>query len=1497
MFVEDQIRKNLKEVENKDKKMPKDFAEAINDAVDWQQAIEKTVEEAQNRVNNNQTLFGGHQNRIDSLRELKVELDQKIAEWRGEYKKAIQQEVKIQLAESLQEEGGLGSLLSAVGDFFGNVLKAEGDSGYVHEWTTKPWGIEFREKLPGMVPPLNQQEDILLREEFLREALEAQRPQKAAEGDQEVLMENAETTLKITRDLIESLKASYKAISEQLRLLEASNLERPIEIEKATLKNSQKVFEEQIRDHEREEHSLRTKLKIWEIQKPLYSLELQLAKAQEGNEKEKLEEARLTLLNNLFEKAKEIADRSKKGEQPMFSALADAQVFAIPLANTDDSVDNNQQISVEEEFQSIDEITFYQELLSQPEATVRQQIVSGKSAYEEKNLEIRQVLIQDKTIAGYDRALGMIVAEQKRLSDVVGRARQTLSGMKIPLGLEERIQGLEKLAEGLDKAITGHQEEHNKLLRESLRNKIVNEELEQGGFVGALAGMAKGVMGLFAGGGQRSYAYTWSTTPWGRAVNDQTAGELNKGETLLLREEVMREVIGSKLGQLSVNPNDDMPTQMAVKKEQLQEKQRLHNSLSTSDDQMTKKIGSLRAASAPEETVSEAEKSQAGLREDRIKIVGEMSALEKELRQWELDEPIYAISERTKHGDNLGKAQAELELAQKLKELIRASKDSLKVAEDESARANLKEAIQYYSTLRDDPARKLRVLQSDVFVVGHNLDSLNGKIANKDRAEALRILGAGIIAARNDLDRLSVELLFFSDISEEEKQTLESNLQASQVVIEDLKKTQGEWEKDYKNSYRVDRKKEIEKEMTGVEGTIAGAVDIVKNYISNFLNDGANEMPIFIHDWQNKPEDGVNLSYTELQIVDAEIRKKVLDERIQQQKLLVQGAQSADENKPLQAALDQFEAARTSAFYQARELSTSKLANEGDQITKLTGLKRREQKRIRSDIEEREKFLAEHPNLGDKEVAKERRRIGKLEKEFQTIEASLRRLKASYGKTLELYQKCPEPPRTMFDCLAKTAWDAVKHVASLGYLTTGLITPQEMQTRWELALQGYDWKEALKGFASLKGANKLEAAGNLVKEFLLFADEHPTHAASIFADVAMLIGYIGDESMFDTLKTGLATRLATQNLVNGMSGYVKAEKPITEADLKWFALKDFVKNGALVVAGAEAAKETWNSLIEGNRTGLLKVLQTFVWKAPQNLLIQKIVKETSPAHLNAMDVGVRVLKGDSLQTILGDRAKLVPLQIISTIADAWRNPKGFGDGLRYYINHQKALFSHALFGEKFARLTALVGIPIAGTVTAVALAMTSAAGVALAAAAFVGTFFIVAPIVYSFVNAWNYDTEKTVRDYETQSYIDSKTNEQVVERRNEKMRELKIPEQPPEEPKGIVNLAERRDRLVKTVLARLEEEYTADKAIVGDLQVREVVIPFVRETEATDLFHEEDSDDLKAYLKAYLSYKVGEEWLKDKLLAACTYELAVAVTWHETAEKYESWMRQRDYNY
>ncbi len=1244
---------------------------------------------------------------------------------------------------------------------------------------------------------------------------------------------------------------------------------------------------------------LKRELEQWELDAPFFSVDEKIRQAP-FPEREQLEVERVGLIQ------KEMLDARRHVQRLSEGPLSQSELEELNWQN--------------------ERITYYEKLIKG--SSVHKGIMLTEA------LEMHNDKLSQMDGPANDReALKIAVEWKEYVEDTIFYVENTYADQPMFDSQRKNIELLKAKAKGLEVRITRYrkgfraaykQEISEELKQEALRRGVSKEEPRS-----VLAAISAAAVDAVAKllteaihANKTEYLHEWSTTAWGRELrrDPKTTKLLDRQEDILLSEEVRCESIEKRVQLLKgLDPSADHFSVMEAKQKLLEERVNLVESLGRSRQAVLAKLDLLNESlsqgkariepSLLDQLGEVAQQLGSHLRKEKAQV----RVLKTELANWKLEEPLFELGLRIQQSKSpVVQAQLELKLEKEIKRLIKRYKA---VVDGPSVDEEAKKAVKYYTDQKNSKARKQRVLLSRTVLLEDKLARLLAMAKGTEKeagdfdrlTHVLEQAGEGVVAARAELDLLAaeIELLPFA-LPEKFKEKLKKKINIIKTLFEELKERQSSLQKQYELRYRKNRKAKIQQETS--DQLVSSAQNMIQNFVGGFQQALAAPKLIYVHEWQTDADAARALSYIETQLIDASLRQEIIREQIGAEQKIVETSKNFKKSQEAKAKIESLKTGLRAAFCQTRELETQKYATVLDQIIELTNTKRCLQKKVEAEIVDLREFVDElrkgqdrGDNVGE-ELAKAQRRLDKRIKTNEAIKVSFESLETNFKKNMEHYQGYKEPQRTLADLLAKTAWDSAKAMVSLGYLKTGFTTPKQFQARWEVAQLGYECSTALAGFTAIKGHSLPQALSGAVIEFLEFAKTHPTTAEGLLTDIALTVSLLGDEALLDTLTKGMSTRLAARALTQGMSGRVIAEPPLEEKDLKWIALADIAKHGTQAAAGVKAAKATWEGLKTGGLLGgLLGGVEAIAWEAPKNALIQKVVKEISPEYLNAVDTTLRAIRGDDMADILANQARLAQLQIAGTVADAMLNPKGFVEGVRHYVNHQRGLFLQAGLGEKALRLAAVVGIPAAG----VALA---AAGGALTAIAFalVGSIFIAAPAAYSMVNFLYASTEAIVKENEARCWLAKDADQQaLIEKRRadilqglqgQKMLPIAAPEVPEEELIGQQNLLQRRADLLRSALETLDKEYKLMQQAAGsdELQVNEVLDLFIKETNKPSSSIPADIEEIKIYLQEYVSYELGEKWLKDKLRQACEYEFVVMVSYYNSVAQYESSRLQRD---
>lgn len=321
----------------------------------------------------------------------------------------------------------------------------------------------------------------------------------------------------------------------------------------------------------------------------------------------------------------------------------------------------------------------------------------------------------------------------------------------------------------------------------------------------------------------------------------------------------------------------------------------------------------------------------------------------------------------------------------------------------------------------------------------------------------------------------------------------------------------------------------------------------------------------------------------------------------------------------------------------------------------------------------------------------------------QQIQDEIIVLEQGFDRQLLKYKVTERPKRNLAELIGRGAREVATEALSFGYLQTRYITPDEFESKREMADLGYNMNDELsKLFASM---NDIEDVTKLVGEFLVWSDKHPEVAAGMAADIAIALNVIqqnmGGGGLVQMFSHSIDARLTTLAALGAMG---RDHTPITEADLKFQALADLARWAPMATQLPAVLTEFFRGMATaGVAGGVAGGLKQAVVGSVQTAAVQRMVKGMQPAELRAAGIVARMANGYKFSEILEAERNLIVLEASGTARQAIMNPvKASKKGIEL-LKREFRLFKEVGTNQKVARVFAQVVLPmvtIAGAITA-----------------------------------------------------------------------------------------------------------------------------------------------------------------------------------------------------
>ena len=881
------------------------------------------------------------------------------------------------------------------------------------------------------------------------------------------------------------------------------------------------------------------------------------------------------------------------------------------------------------------------------------------------------------------------------------------------------------------------------------------------------------------------------------------------------------------------------------------------------------------------------------------RLEADLAEQELLLKEWELEKPLRELEVRIGTADESEKDALELEREGMLRESFKRclggrDKEGRRIYQD-------RDGANVFGRLLVDPEHRLKVLAASLRTLEKDLQAQVEKLPEpkkqwfvKDLREILNQNGALIEAMRAQLMQLE---------SEAPQDSNAATVGRCKDLLNTCAERQRQMFQQYQELYREERHLE--------EGNEPGLMSYLANFLSgerpeNTVMTWSDSLwgPLLLRD----ADFAAKMNVLDNSLLDAEKKRNSLEKELSEISGELQAERSPEERNTMQSRQTAALKEHRIGLQNVRDLQvqkhamtleriiavTTELAQRRKMVTQRLGRIQQSITDLEEDVEQSEGIALRNHSL---KLVIEKQRLMKRRRELSTLEPSLTSLKKAFEHEMAAYTSYPNPQLTLKELLAKQAWDITKEAASLGYLKSVNRSPGEFRLDWEAASLGFEWKNGLQDFSETN-TDLVPLLESLVGQFLKFAQDHPSAAEALVADIAVTMSLIGDESLVNTLTQGVHSRLLLQGANRGIGLTVPKEPPLKEEDMKWVALAKAGRYFPLAAIGLKAGEEMVNGL---ERAGVMGGLFGSIWGAAkgssQATLAEKITKNTSSEYLNALDITSRVLLRDPLASVLASRQRVIAIQVAGEVSKVYRQPVQFLEGLARTMERTVREYQQSEPTEKRMRFGAIVGVPAAGALLS---ATGLVVGLGLIPVGFLAlTTIVIAPFLsVKAINTIFPDTATKVKEEEVKNWFAAhpEITAKYTEQEEEILKGLQvsgaIPTVAPEAPSAAMGGGNDLEVLKTEVLKQLTDQLNGAMKTRGQLQVQELLSLFLNtsydivDEEVRKTRHALTQSTLQRYLRDWVRLELYENWLKPKVQAAALQEFETMVAHYGSPEEY-----------
>ncbi len=668
-------------------------------------------------------------------------------------------------------------------------------------------------------------------------------------------------------------------------------------------------------------------------------------------------------------------------------------------------------------------------------------------------------------------------------------------------------------------------------------------------------------------------------------------------------------------------------------------------------------------------------------------------------------------------------------------------------------------------------------------------------------------------------------------------------------------------------------------------------------------------------------------------VLEGEARQEALRDKIKQTSDKIKDANTIDTRQAYEAQKSRLINLLAEARYQTisqqvqvRELILNRLIQCVNQNqTRLSALKEREallNENIERNKTKLQQSSPEKASHIQQVIEYEQEEVLGIEQAIADIQKDIKVLDQTFEKQLNKYESIPRPKKTFQKVLWESAQNTILTAATLGLAGGEKATPVSFRVRKQFADLGYNMVDELKNVDNWKKGDSLqEIIANNVKDFLLWADEHPDAAASLATDIALTVSMYGDKegNTLKLLETGMRARMNVRAALGELGHETRIPK-VTRPDLRYQALADLAKYGPLAVTAKNVLVDSVNGLVAAGLTGMVVNGIKALAGGGQNAVVQKVVKEMAMDQLSTAVGILQAARGASLPEILASTQTTALIALAGNVRNAVTHPVTVAQAIKHRFQMVAETFSESTPNERAAQVAILSILPSAGVSalvipTAVSLAFPLV--IALGIAGFgLTAFTLLAPnmvIRTLFPGATARAEQNLAASFATQDVYQRQIDEQYVSYLATLKRKKIISDaEPAPLPKEFVKRSQGlieplKNSVLATARKALEQRLEDEIGVLNDQLIPfEVATLYSKfdfdalvKTELTkyikassDLAEEsgivEYRADLEEYLSASLKTQLVDQWLASKLRDAFQHEFTVMLSKYGSPQQWEN---------
>lgn len=367
----------------------------------------------------------------------------------------------------------------------------------------------------------------------------------------------------------------------------------------------------------------------------------------------------------------------------------------------------------------------------------------------------------------------------------------------------------------------------------------------------------------------------------------------------------------------------------------------------------------------------------------------------------------------------------------------------------------------------------------------------------------------------------------------------------------------------------------------------------------------------------------------------------------------------------------------------------------------------------------RTRLTTEVENL-QREISELNGKISHAKSLIATEDKKLAILNEGFEEILLEYQALNPPARPLPELLQKEVWQKLIKIVSFGYANRYYIPPEQFrlnQQKAEICYTSQLGKKALFGTGEINAAPQIQTSDFIklkVKEFLVWAEDHPDMAQALAADLAISLAMTSQADALTSLVSGIRARATVQAVLGDLGRQRQiAPRKLQESDLQWIYLSESVKElSGIRNFSAASVTALGTALAAGPIIGGLMGIGAYVWSAGKSEFVHSLTASVENKDLRTAHSLLMKARGDTLAEIAGQEQKLNTLDSFSRLKNTYLRPKGVVKGIFTRFSQQWTAIKVSHGAEKYLRI-GVFAIPIVATVAVGGIIGLGIAGLAL----------------------------------------------------------------------------------------------------------------------------------------------------------------------------------------